>query len=613
VRRSVALLCLLLLAGCSAGATGNAYERGRTAFAAGDLRTARVELMNALQSNPDDRAARLLQAQVQLALGDGVAAEAEVTRARQSGVAAAETRHLMAHARLLQGDATGALEEAVGAAPQHRAYAARIRAKSFVTLGNANEAGMEFDRAISLGPDDAALWVDVARFRRGRSNLAGAIEAIDRAVTLQPGNIDALILRGELTRTQYGLAAALPWFDRAIEADGGNVSARLERAITYGDLGRMADMLADIREVHRLTGGHPTAYYLQAALAARANNFVLARALFDRTRGAFDGVPAGQLLAGSIALGNGDAEQAARRVGPLADRQPGNMKAKRLLASAQWQLGNFDAVIITLSPVAARPDADSYSLSLLGRALLRKGDTGAAASILARASRPQLAAPSANPLSDEEFAALRSNGGDDQSQIRLVSALLARGLASEALERAQRLQNASPGAPQVHMLVGDALGALGDHAGAAENYRRAANLAFSEAVALRLIASLERAGQSSAADQVLGLFLQQNPRSVPALLLVAGRSMQAGEWARAIDIYESLRARIGNNDATILNNLAWAYAGAEDHRRALVYARRAYALDPGNPVTADTFGWLLFTTRTDRVRGLALLVGAQRG
>ena len=76
----------------------------------------------------------------------------------------------------------------------------------------------------------------------------------------------------------------------------GNVTALLERAITYGDMGRMTDMLADAREVHRLTGGHPTAYYLQAMLAARARDFKLARSLWNRTRGAFDDTPAGMLL-----------------------------------------------------------------------------------------------------------------------------------------------------------------------------------------------------------------------------------------------------------------------------------------------------------------------------
>jgi len=197
--------------------------------------------------------------------------------------------------------------------------------------------------------------------------------------------------------------------------------------------------------------------------------------------------------------------------------------------------------------------------------------------------------------------------------VRLISAMLARGLGDEALARARRLQAENPGAPEVHMLVGDALGVRGDFAGAAEQYRRAANLAFSEPVAIRLIEALQRSGQQAAADQVLGLFLRQNPRNIPAQILIASRMMQTEDWAGAIRVYESLRARIGNNDATILNNLAWAYSEVGDYDRAVPLARRAWSLDRDNPATADTLGWILFKSGTNRAAGLALLERAARG
>ena len=131
-----------------------------------------------------------------------------------------------------------------------------------MALGDNGQARAAFDRALVVAPNDSDVWTDVGRFRRANGDVAGALEAADRAVAANRRNAEALILRGELTRGQYGLAAALPWFDRALEVDAGNVTALLERAITYGDMGRMSDMLADAREVHRLTGGHPTAYYL---------------------------------------------------------------------------------------------------------------------------------------------------------------------------------------------------------------------------------------------------------------------------------------------------------------------------------------------------------------
>ncbi len=610
------LLALAFVAACS-GSSGTPYERGLAAFNAGDVRTARVEFLNALQADPGDRAARIMQARVHLALGDGVAAESEIVRARQAGAPAAETAHLLAHARLLQNDPRGALAEAAGAAPGHQAYAARISGRAYMALGENGNALAAFNRALALAPEDSSVWTEIARFRRAGGDVAGALEAVDRAVAARPRNAEALVLRGELTRGQYGLAAALPWFDRALEVDSGNVLALLERAITYGDIGRMADMLADVREVHRLTGGHPTAYYLQAVLAARGRNFTLARILLNRTRGAFDDTPAGRLLSSAIDFETGNEEQAARRLASLVADQPGNRRARRLLAAAQWRMGDAAATVATLRPVADLPDADSYTLSLIGRALARQGDSVAASLYLARAARPQPDALSAlDPLSEGAFAAVRraadDNPGDGPAQVRLISALLARGVGDEALARARRLQADNPGAPEVHILVGDALGISGDFAGAAGQYRRAANLAFTEPVAIRLIEALRRSGQAEAADNVLRLFAHQNPRNVPALVLLAGREMQARNWAGAIRIYEGLRQRLGNNDATILNNLAWAYSESGDLARAVPLARRAWALDRDNPATADTLGWLLFKSGR-RAEGLALLERAARG
>ena len=364
------LLVLAMLSGIAACANtgGSAYERGARAFEEGDVRTARVEFMNALQANPGDRASRIMQARVQLALGDGVAAKSEIARARRSGVPVDETRHLLAHARLLQNDSQGALDESAAVPPRHLAYAGRIRGRAFAAIGDLRAAQAEFDHALALAPRDSWVLTDVARFRRTSGDIAGALEAVDQAVAARPRNVEALVLRGELTRSQYGLAASLPWFDRALEVDSDNLAALLERAITYGDLGRMADMLADVRHVHSLTDGHPTAYYLQAVLAARGRNFELARSLYNRTRGAFDNSPAGMLLQGAIDFETGNFEQAARRLVRLVALQPDNRKARRLLAASQWRMDDARSAAATLWPIVSRPDADSYSLSLMGRA-----------------------------------------------------------------------------------------------------------------------------------------------------------------------------------------------------------------------------------------------------
>jgi tetratricopeptide (TPR) repeat protein len=618
------LTALLLLGAAACSNAGQdsadgAYRRGLQALAKGQPQTARIEFLNAIEAEPGNKALRLAQARTYLLLGDGASAEAELGRAKALGVAETETGHLMAHALLLQGQAERAAVAARKAGPAHAAYAARMLGRAYQLTGKPEEAAAAFDRALAAAPGDSALWTDIADFRRATGETAGAIEAADRAVSLDSRNVLALRLRGELTRSQYGLAAAMPWFDRALEIDPANTAVLIERASTLGDLGRTREMLADTRRILSLSENNPSAYYLQAVLAARGRDYALARSLYRRTGGAFENRPAAMLLAGTIELGAGNASLAMGPLKRLLKVQPGNIKARRLLGSAQWQSGDLRAAIATLRPLADREDADAYTLSIIGKAYARLGDEAAAARYLGRAAapRPSATAPLDDPLGDGQLAAIRRDAAAwpdvAAPQVVLIRALLGRGLGPEALQRARQLQAAAPGAPDAHVLVGDALAIQGDYAAAAIAYRRAANLAFNEPVALRLIEALRNSGDEQGAAKVLALFLQQNPQNVSAQTMAANAYLQAKRWPEAIAAYEGVRKRLGNNDATLLNNLAWAYAETGDYERALPLARRAWALEPRNPVTADTLGWLLFRSGKDRVRGVALLEQAARG
>ena len=618
--RALLLALLLGTAACSGNVQESAFDRGVAALDKGQHKVARIEFLNAIKADPGNGAIRLMQARTYLKLGDGVAAEAEVRRALQSGVKPEDAHHLLAHASLLQGQNARAAEQAALAPLRYAGHAARVRAYALLRQGEIEAAEQEFERGREAAPRDAELWHDIATYRRAAGDLAGALQAADKAVQFKPNYIEAITLRGELTRGQYGLAAAIPWFDRAIEIDSTNVTARLERAATLGDLGRMSEMLSETRKVLALSERNPMAFYLQAMLAARAREFGLARSLYARTRGALARQPAAMLLAGVLDYQAGNMEQATKRLGELVAMQPENRKARRLLAAAHWRRGDADATIAALLPLVERPDADNYSLALAGRAFAKKGDGATASFYLSRAAQPAGRSATAlisHPVGPDELAQLRERAdtsrNNAQPQVLLIGALLSSGLGDEALERARRLQARNPGAPDAHVLVGDALGIRGDFAGAANEYRKAANIAFTEPVAMRMIEALRRSGQAPAAASVLQLFLDQNPRNVSAMLLAATGFMEARDYPQAIRLYEALRQRLGDRDAAMLNNLAWAYSERGEYDRAIPLARKAWALDKSNPATTDTLGWILFKSGTDKAGGLALLERAARG
>lgn len=613
---------LLASAGCSNAPPpkGTPEERGLAALAAGNPRDAKAAFIDAIKASPNDSRLRVAQARTYLLLGDGVAADAELKRARRLGFAEEESRHLMAHAYFLQGDPDRAIAEADLAPPAHAAYAARIRGLASAARGDNEGAAAAFDRALALAPGDSQVWTDVAQFRRNIGEIGGAIVAADKAVDHGARNAEALVLRGELTRGQYGLAASLTWFDRALEVDPKYAPALAERAATLADIGAMKAMLEDTRALLAIAPKNPTGHYLQALLAARAAKYDLAATILARAGNTLETLPGALLLAGVVELETGKTEKAVSHLQRLVAMQPENLKARRLLGTALWRSGDAASAVDALRPLADRPDADPYVLTLVARALDREGDAEAASSYLARAADPRRRTASAviaEAVDDETLDALRRTAeerpGDAALQIRLIRALLGRGQGGEALERARALQEANPGAPDAHMLAGDALGLTGDHAGAAAAYRLAANLSFTEPVALRLIEALRNSGDGAGASRVLELFLQQNPQNVPAQILAGDAMLQAGQWDDAIDIYEQLRGRIGNGDATLLNNLAWAYAQKGEFRQAIPMARRAWELDPNNPVTSDTYGWLLYKSGRDKALAMTLIGQAARG
>jgi tetratricopeptide (TPR) repeat protein len=608
-------LLALVLAGLLLGAAppqDDGYERAATAFGAGDPRTARVALLGAIDANPRDGRALLLLGRVQLALGDGLAAEAALARARGVGVPARALGPYLAHALLLQGrnDEAVAAVDPDSVAPALAPDAWRVRGQAQAALGRVQAAADSFDTALGIAPADHETWIAVARFRLANGEMAGAQAAANRAVALAPARPEALVLKGELARTQYGLLAALPWFDRALAIRPDDVSALMGRAATLGEAGRTQAMLADTRAVLALVPGHARAYYLQAVLAARAGRYRLARRLLQLTEDAFADEPAAMLLQGVVEQGAGAPEQAIDVLTRLIALQPDNIRARRVLAAAQWRAGDVAGTIDTLRGAAERADADTYVLTLFARALERRGRRDLAASYLDRAALPRSVRGGRLARADADAVdAARAAGGDGGAGARIgvIRALAESGDMAAAIDEASALAADNPGAPAAHVVLGDVLDVAGLGAQAAAQYRRAANISFTEPVALRMIEAYRRIGQDPAAIEALDIFLVQNPENVPARLLGAEILIQSGQWARAEAMLDRVRRRIGPRDAVMLNNLAWAHARLGGGVAGAGLAARARALIPANPALTDSAAWLLLQAGGSHARAIALL------
>lgn len=590
-------------------AAAAAVNRALALYQAGNLSGARAAAAQAVALDRADALAHAVHGRMLLTAGDGVGAEAEIRRARALGFDPDRTRHYLAHAWLLQGQAERALAEAQRAPARYAPYALRVEAEAMATAGDALAADMLLKRAIAAAPRAAAGYVALGRFRDGIGDQVGAIRASAQAAALAPVDPDALTLRAELVRDQYGLVAALPWFEAALKRDPRHLPALAGYAATLGDAGRYRDMLAATRRMEAISSGHPQALYLQAVLAARAARFDLARSILQHAQGALDAMPGATLLRAALDLEAGGAEQAIGELRALIGIQPTNLPARRLLGQALLRSGDARGALDVLKPLALRPDADPYTLTLVGRAFEATGQRDWAARFLDRAAAPGPAL--VTPFgADDSLAVLRAPADarptDPATVIPYVRALIDAGRADEALAAAATLERTNPGAPGAALLLGDALLVSGKSTEAVALFRRAADARFDEPVAMRLVEALDRAGDRRGAATALALFLSQNPRNVAALRLTAQWQLAAGQHSAAATTLEQLRARLGDRDPALLASLAEAYGGAGQPGEALGYAEAAYRLQPLNPAVGDAYGWALFGAGHSRAAAAVL-------
>ncbi|WP_447753786.1 tetratricopeptide repeat protein [Sphingopyxis fribergensis] len=584
-----ALLMVAVLAGCD----GARPASPRQAF-----EDRRAELQGAIRDNPRVIAERVELARVAIRLGDGVGAEAAVRGALAAGAKEEALRPLLARAFAMQGEGARAMQalDAGPIIPEMIGEAAWVAGDVHLSNGDLVAAREAYDRAVHEMPRDAALWVDVARFRDANADTLGARDAVDYAIELDKVNSAALAFKANLVRTEDGLNASLDWYAKALEADPDNADALIEQAATLGDLGRYRDMLGALRHAATLVPRDPRLYYLQAVLAARADNYRLARSLLQRTRGELDDQPAFMLLSAVVELELGGESVAATWADRLLAEQPNNFTAHRILAVANWADGDADGAIEALLPIVDRPDADSWSLLLAARAAAELGRRGESADYLARAAT--LARGEAVPFAANNDYGLLSMAADAEplnpaKAIPAIAADIASGNTARAVGRAIRLRDANRGVADAHILLGDAALAGGRYDLAVQAYRAARDLDAGERTTLRLANALFRAGDAAGSGATILALRDSQPSSIAADRLSGHLAMDLEHWDQAIAHFERVRSRVGNRDVVILRELARAWAAKGDDRRALVLIDRAYRLQPLNAGIMEFYADLL--------------------
>ena len=467
---------------------------------------------------------------------DPIAAEVPLREAIRNGANQDALRALLGEAVLARGNRDEAMKvlENGDFTPDSAALGWRIRGQARLSAGDLPGAAKAFDQAYRYAPDDAELWVWIAKLRFAGGEQALAYEAADRAVNLDPRNPRALTIRGLLVREQFGLAAALPWFAAGLKIAPEDPMLLAEFAATLGDMGSYRAMLIVCRKLVAIDPKNTRAAGLQAILAARAGNSDLARAILLRSADALrDNSPSMILMSGVIEYRVGNLNLAAEQLERLVQLQPDNPQARQLLARVYLRQGKYRQLVERFDGFAHALAASPYLMHVVGQAWLKLDDRARAEALFALARKPQsrpVALLSANVPLGVAMLAYSDAPNAPNAAVPYIRALMQAGRGSEALAAADRLRNANASFAEVHLLAGDVRILRGDAAGALKNFQSAAKIRFNELAFARMDSALRALGKTSEADALDQRYLVQNPASVAAMKRL-GASWRTAGWA----------------------------------------------------------------------------------
>lgn len=548
---------------------------GQIYLAVGDLKNARNQAELVLEQTPQDPEAPVLFAQSAATTNDLAAAQQRLTAlarhgdtaALQTGLGVLATEEHDFRAALLHfqralamnshfasayaalgtayldqnqvRNAESAFKAAADCAPlrsplQFQYGQIEIQAAHFALAENF------FSNLTKKAPDYVPYWLGLADVALAEKKLADCSAALGKALARDPQNVEALVLDARLDLARSDVAKATAKLERLSKLYPEAPRVHYQLALAYV-VGNQIDKA--LNQAHEAVGLDPA--YLQAS-------FLLAQ----------------------LELQTGDTGSAVALLKQLIARQPDLIEAQILLANAYRLQGDFnDAQDIFQQLEKSFPQNAQFPL-LAGLTFAQ-----------------QLNDPAARR---ELYRSLDIEPGNVPAQEALAQLDLADGRFSDAQERIEKIISRYPRQAQPQILLAKIFLAQNQTNQAEAALLKAAGLPEGSSACLLLAQLYFDQKQDQKALNLLNLTLQDNPKSVPVLMLAALVQSDQKNYQAATDTYEKLLA-IAPQYSPALNNLAWLYC---DHlgqlEKAYDLAERARQLLPADPSTADTLGWVLF-------------------
>ena len=527
----------------------------KTALRKGDLRSAQIDLRNAIRNDPQNAEAHYWLGRVAFELGDPVASEREAQAARDRGFDPHQTVPLLSQALLAQNKFDQVLEKLKPEGKDPLLDASILVARGYAEIGlkRPEDAQKSFAEAEQVAPNATEPLLADARLAVARGDLAGAQQKIDRAIAAQPKSSEALLAKAQLLRLKNDIPGAIAVLDELITDQPSIMQARLDRASLELSVGKNDAAKSDIDMVLKGTPGNVQAIYLQAVMEAQSRNYKAADADLERISAFLSRIQRAYYLQAVIKEQLGQFEQAEDAARKYLGRAPNDLAAYKVLARIQFAKKRPDQVIDTLAKVAESGKGDAETYDLLGRAYAATGQGDKAVTSFQKA---ETMAPNDVGV-QTRLASVRMGMGDVDTAVgdlehtlqlapkvpavseALFFAALATGDSKKAGDALAKIRAAQGDTDVVGNLDGLFKLAEIDFAGARKIF---ADLVQKYPDFIPAKVNLARVdtmmGDTDAAKTILADVLAKQPTAEPALTMAVGADMAANKLADAATVLE---------------------------------------------------------------------------
>ena len=306
------------------------YEEAKDYLKKGDVKSAIIQLKNAIRADSNNIQARYDLAIIYLRGRDGPSAEKELKSARDRGMDENKIIEPLAQAYSLQSKYAELLEDIKPGDRPAKVNASILsaRAGAYVALKKLDLAEKELHEAIKIAPQSPIVLLALSQVHKVQGRFAEAEAQIDKVLSADPENQRALLRKGSLQQARKDYDGAVESYSKALSLNEANLPVRVARATADIARGNVEDARADIDRALASSPNNPIARYLDALLLAREKKYVEAKDAMQPVANILANYPPALYLQASLSFAQGQIEQSQTQVKSYLAKVPNSVRGK---------------------------------------------------------------------------------------------------------------------------------------------------------------------------------------------------------------------------------------------------------------------------------------------